>query len=103
MTGEKNFLEWYEYLIIAYAVMINIAAAAVTVRDKKAARTRQWRVPEKTLLLLAALSGCVTMYVTMRIIHHKTRHKVFVIGIPVIFVCEIFAALGIYAVSTGKL
>ncbi len=96
-------MERYYYLIIAYAVVINIAAAAVTVKDKKAAQKKRWRVPEKTLLILAALSGCITMYITMRIIHHKTKHPQFMIGIPVIFLCELLGTLGIYALSTGKL
>ena len=96
-------MEWYGYVLIVYALIINIAAVSATVKDKKAAQKQRWRVPEKTLLILAALSGCIAMYVTMRVIHHKTKHKQFMIGIPVIFVCEVLAGIGVYALSTGIL
>lgn len=87
-------MEWY-HLIIIYAVVINIIAIAVTVKDKEAARHKKWRISEKTLFVVAALSGCITMYLTMLAIYHKTQHKRFMIGIPVIFACEIFIAVAI--------
>ena len=89
-------MEWYHILLIVYAIIMNIAAAAITIKDKNAAKRKKWRVPEKTLMTVAALSGCITMYVTMNIIHHKTKHKLFMIGIPVIFVCELLAGIGLY-------
>lgn len=89
-------MEWYYYVIIVYLAVMNIAAVAVTVHDKKAAQRKRYRVPEKTLLTLAALSGCVGMYITMKVIHHKTKHNKFMVGIPVIFVAEIIALIGIY-------
>ncbi len=88
-------MEWYDYIIIAYAVIINIFAAAITVHDKSAAKKHRRRVPEKTLFITAAMSGCVVMYITMHIIHHKTKHNKFMLGIPVIFLAEVLAALGI--------
>ena len=79
---------------------MNIAAAVVTVKDKEASKKKRWRISEKNLLILAALSGCVTMYITMKAIHHKTKHNLFMIGIPVIFICEVLGAIGIYAFLT---
>lgn len=93
-------MEWYHILIIVYAVAMNIAAAVVTVKDKEASKKKRWRISEKNLLILAALSGCVTMYITMKAIHHKTKHNLFMIGIPVIFICEVLGAIGIYAFLT---
>ena len=89
-------MEWYHILIIIYAVVINIIAIVITVKDKEAAKHKKWRISEKTLFTVAALSGCITMYITMHVIHHKTKHKRFMIGIPIIFICEILAAIGIY-------
>ena len=91
-------MEWKYILIILYAVAINIVAVTVTVKDKKAAKRRKWRIPERTLFIIAALSGCVCMYATMLAIHHKTRHKRFMIGIPVIFACEIFTAVAVWGI-----
>ncbi len=89
-------MEWYHILIIIYAVVINIIAVVITVKDKEAAKRKKWRIPEKTLFTVATLSGCITMYITMHVIHHKTKHKRFMIGIPIIFICEVLAAIGIY-------
>ena len=86
----------YLYIILAaYIVISNITAIVMTVHDKNAAKHRRRRVPEKTLLITAALSGCVSMYITMRIIRHKTQHPKFMIGIPVIFIleCAVIAAV----------
>ncbi len=85
-------MAWYYYLIIAYAVIINLIAAGLTIHDKRAAQKHKWRVPESTLLITAALSGCIVMYITMRRIHHKTKKNKFMIGIPVIFALELAAA-----------
>lgn len=95
MMGQtfEHLIPWA--LLIAYGVIINIYAAAVTVHDKHAAKRHQRRVAEKTLLLLAAVSGCVTMYVTMLIIRHKTKHPKFMIGIPAIFLLEVLGTVGV--------
>ena len=89
-------MEWYHILIIIYAVVINIIAIVITVKDKEAAKHKKWRISEKTLFTVATLSGCITMYITMHVIHHKTKHKRFMIGIPIIFICEVLVAIGIY-------
>lgn len=81
--------------IFIYIVIINLIAIILTIHDKRAAVRHKWRVPESTLLITAALSGCIAMYMTMHIIHHKTRKKKFMIGIPVIFVFEVLAALAV--------
>lgn len=85
-----------EWILIAYLVIINILAIYATVHDKNSARKHKWRVPESTLLILAAMSGCVVMYATMRIIHHKTKKLKFMLGIPIIFVIEILVVCFVY-------
>lgn len=71
--------------ILGYFCLISLIAATVTVADKlRAPDPAKRRVPENTLLLLAALGGSVAMYITMVMIRHKTRHSKFMIGIPII-------------------
>ncbi len=72
-----------------YLIIINLLAVIVTVSDKRRAVSHRWRIPENTLLLIAALGGCPAMLITMRIIHHKTQHKKFMLGIPVILTLQI--------------
>jgi uncharacterized membrane protein YsdA (DUF1294 family) len=82
------------YIYFGYAlIIINFIAILVTVYDKRQAKKHRWRVPENTLLLLAALGGSPAMLITMRLIRHKTQHKKFMIGIPVIMILQIATVL----------
>lgn len=74
---------------ILYLIIINLAAALVTISDKRHAIRHRRRVPENTLLLIAALGGSPAMLVTMRLIRHKTRHLKFMAGLPVILILQI--------------
>ena len=89
-------MELLYYIAVAWLIITNIIAIVLTIHDKIAALKNKWRVPEKTLLLWAALSGCIGMYITMRLIRHKTRKQKFMVGIPAIFFLEAAAFAGIY-------
>lgn len=71
-----------------YLLLINIISVVITIKDKNCAKKQKRRVPEKTLFLFSVLGGSITMYVTMRTIHHKTKHKRFMIGIPLIIILQ---------------
>ncbi len=72
-------------------------AIAVTVYDKMISKNAaKTRVRESTLFLLAVLGGSLSMYATMLFVRHKTKHKRFMIGIPVIMAVQ--AALIIFAI-----
>ena len=74
---------------LVYFVVISVITSIVTFYDKKAAkRWTKHRVPEKLLFLLAALGGSVAEYLTMLKIRHKTKHKRFMIGLPIIIVLQ---------------
>ena len=77
------------HLLFYWLVAINSIAVIVPIWDKLAAMHGAWRVPEKTLFLLCVLGGCPGMYLTMQIIRHKTLHKRFMIGIPLIFLAQL--------------
>ena len=79
-------------ILVIYLVIMNIAAMSMTIIDKRRAiRKRNYkRISERTLLFTALLGGAPLMYITMLTIRHKTKHKKFMIGIPVILVVQIF-------------
>jgi len=82
--------EWLDLLPYLWLGLISLTACSVTVYDKIASkRLAQHRTPEKTLFLLAILGGSVAMYATMQLIRHKTQHKRFMIGIPLIMIAQI--------------
>lgn len=64
--------------------------------DKSKARKNKWRIRERTLFIVSALGGSVAMYISMRIFHHKTKHKRFMIGIPVIIILQLGAVFAIW-------
>lgn len=80
----------YDVMILAYIAVISIAAVCVTVHDKEAAKRKQaQRVPEATLMLIAAMFGSFAMFVTMKLIRHKTKHLKFMVGIPILMLLHI--------------
>ena len=57
--------------------------------DKWKARHDSWRIPEKTLFLSAILGGSPGALAGMYLFRHKTKHKSFVIGMPLILLLQI--------------
>ena len=81
---------WLELLPYLWLALISLIACVITVYDKIASkRLPRHRTPEKTLFLLSVLGGSVALYATMQLIRHKTQHKRFMIGIPLIIVAQI--------------
>lgn len=72
-----------------YLVMINMITFCIYGFDKWKAKRGAWRVPEKTLLLLAVFGGSVGALLGMRVFHHKTKKAKFFVGVPVIFVLQV--------------
>lgn len=70
--------------LFCYLVLINLTAAFAAWQDKRRSRRNGWRIPEKTLFLLAGMGGAAGMLLTMKTIHHKTKHKRFMVGLPVL-------------------
>ena len=64
--------------------------------DKRRARLHRWRIPEKVLFGVSLLGGSAGTWAGMYLFRHKTKHWYFVIGMPLILVCQ--AALAIYLV-----
>lgn len=69
-------------------ILTSLVGISVTIFDKLSAKRSGQRIPEFTLLLIAFMGAALPMYITMRLIHHKTRRKKFMIGFPLIFVLQ---------------
>ena len=89
----------YFIFIIIYYILISLYAAILTVIDKSRALKRKRRIPENALLWIGALGGAGGMYLTMKLVHHKTRVKKFMVYLPVLtFVhLAIFIVLLVFA------
>ena len=75
-------------IVVIYLVAINAATFFVYGIDKWKARRSMWRIPEATLLGLAAIGGSIGAWLGMRAWRHKTMHKKFQLGIPLIIVAQ---------------
>lgn len=75
-----------------YLLGINLLTFFVYGIDKWKAKRNKWRVPEATLLMLAALGGSVGALLGMFVFHHKTKHKKFLIGVPLILLGQLALA-----------
>ena len=80
-------------ILLAVFGLISIAAMILTIVDQVRAKNHEWRVPEKTLLLIAAFGGAAAMLVTMLIIRHKTQHRKFMGGLPILLFFQIVLVL----------
>ena len=83
-------------LFVIYLAVMNVIGVAVMWSDKKRARLHRWRIPEKVLFGVSLLGGSAGTGAGMYLFRHKTKHWYFVVGMPLILVCQ--AALAIYLV-----
>ena len=83
-----------------YLIITNIFTLIVYGLDKGRARSKKWRISEKTLLLLSLAGGSAGALAAMLLFRHTTRKLKFVVGVPVMFVihCVIVALLVSYLV-----
>ena len=78
-----------ETILLVSLFLMNAAGFLVMFIDKQKARRGRWRIPERTLLLLAALGGSVGSLVGMSLFRHKTKHWSFRIGMPGILLVQV--------------
>ena len=79
--------------IICYLLAVNIVTFLLYGIDKYKAKKGKWRISEATLLTMAAIGGSIGAWAGMRLWHHKTMHKKFKYGIPVIIILQVALAL----------
>ena len=88
-------------IIIPVLLVLNLLAFCLYGIDKLKARRGAWRIPEATLLLVAALGGSLGALLGMELFRHKTKHAKFRVLVPLFLVLHI--ALGAYAFKSGVL
>ena len=84
-------------IILYYLLAINIASFFLYGIDKYKAKRGLWRISEATLLTIATIGGSIGAWAGMRLWHHKTMHKKFEYGIPIIIILQV--ALAVYLLT----
>ena len=85
----------YELYITAFLLSVNVIAFFMYGIDKWKAKKDKWRTSEATLMWLAVICGSIGAWLGMKVWHHKTMHKKFRYGLPLIIIVQI--ALIIFA------
>ena len=75
--------------VIMYLLTINLIGILAMLIDKKKAIKGSWRIPEKTLLIIALLGGSVGTMIGMYWFRHKTKKLKFTLGFSTILIAEI--------------
>ncbi len=76
-------------ILIIYFVTINVATFLTYGIDKWKAKHSKMRIREAALLILAVLGGSIGALLGMQVWHHKTQHKKFKYGLPLILLAQI--------------
>lgn len=80
-------------ILLVYLLLVNAAGFLLMLVDKIKAKRNLWRIPEATLMGVAAIGGSIGAIAGMNLFRHKTKHAKFFIGLPVILVLQIMAVI----------
>ena len=78
----------YILYFIIYLIVINLIGILIMYIDKRRAMYGRWRIPEKTLIIVALLGGSIGCMIGMKLFRHKTQKIKFVLGYPTILIAE---------------
>ncbi len=85
-----------ENYIIPVVVVCNLISFSLFYLDKRRSVRKQWRIPEKTLLLSAFLMGSLGALLGMRFCQHKTKKRLFTILVPLFLIVHILLFIFIF-------
>lgn len=77
-------------ILFYYILFINLYGVIVMYYDKSKSIKHQWRVPESRIFLIAFILGSLGIFLGMHLFRHKTKHKKFTIGIPLILIIQLY-------------
>ena len=80
-----------------YLIVINLVTFFIYGIDKLKAKRGKWRIPESMLLTLAVVGGSIGALLGMLVFRHKTKHKKFTIGVPLIIAAQVALLIAIMA------
>ncbi|WP_406655761.1 DUF1294 domain-containing protein [Methanolobus sp. ZRKC2] len=77
------------FIFFMYLLLVNIVAFSLMGIDKRKAKKKERRIPEKTLFIWAIIGGSIGSIIGMYFFRHKTRHPTFKIGLPFILLLQV--------------
>ncbi len=84
-----ELLKMKESYLVLYILVINTIGFMMTVLDKYYAKKHRWRIAEKSFFVIAMMGGAAGVVAGMKIFRHKTLHKSFAVGMPLLFIINL--------------
>lgn len=84
--------------VYAYLLIINALGFLFMFIDKENSIHGNWRIRERTLLIISAIGGSLGAYTGMLLCRHKTKHRHFMIGVPCMLAAHIVIAVLLYII-----
>jgi uncharacterized membrane protein YsdA (DUF1294 family) len=82
--------------MVQYIVFINLIGFFIMAADKYKAKHRKWRIAESTIWFISIIGGAIGTTAGMRLFRHKTKHRSFRYGLPLIAVIEAMTCIIFY-------
>ena len=84
--------------IVVYIAAVNLMGFASMGIDKYRAQNHKWRISEAMLFFFAIIGGSIGSILGMKLFRHKTKHKLFTIGLPIVLIVQIIVILYLWLV-----
>lgn len=84
------------FFATSYLAVMTVVGFAIMGIDKRKSIKKAWRIPERTLILIAFLGGGIGSFLGMYMFRHKTKHSSFVILLPVAAVIYVIIILKLF-------
>lgn len=81
------------YWIVGYVLFLNVYLYWLMGKDKGYAKRGLPRIPERHIFLFSALGGATGTYLAMYHYRHKTKHKSFMIAMPIMIAIHVAIAI----------
>jgi uncharacterized membrane protein YsdA (DUF1294 family) len=88
--------QWIVTVITVYIITMSITGFTVMGIDKRKSQKKAWRIPERTLLLIAILGGGIGSLLGMHTFRHKTRHFRFLLTFPLTAGLDVLLLMWMY-------
>ena len=85
------------HIALIYLAVINVVTFFIYGIDKWKAKRLKWRIPEAKLLGMAVFGGSIGAWLGMKTWHHKTLHKKFRYGVPLILIAQVALVIWIFS------
>lgn len=83
-------------VLLVFLLLMNALGFLLMCWDKHLAKKHRRRIPEATLMWVAALGGSIGSLIAMYLVRHKTRHPKFYIGIPLLLLLHLALAAAVW-------